>query len=168
MNISLLITCVIAVGFLWFAIVAYKNALKGDLNPEGELIHYLNTLLKECDHKSTLVFEHKDTGFFLQFRKLILDSGEVSIELGFPNAEWNKGYFTLMEQFCIDRKIVYKIQNLYGPFEMEFLLVDFKDDINRAFSTTLEIFHTIYDIEPDGEYYGILEMGSNLPNIKKY
>lgn len=106
----------------------------------------LKYLLRSGYDGGFYVFRFKGKERFIQFRKYIHAKEDYGLELRFPRADWSKVYFPHLVNFCEDNVIPHTIRPGTGDDGVEFLHVDFGQDIDAAFRLVCGIVDEVFDI----------------------
>jgi hypothetical protein len=112
----------------------------------------LEQLLKSGFDQGFVIFQFKDGGRFIQFRKYIHAKGDYGLELAFPKADWSVEFFPLVAR-CCDRL---NISHTVGPHTrgdgLEFLHADLGRDTDMAFRLVCSIVDDVFRISRDTQY----------------
>jgi hypothetical protein len=152
---------VFLLGVLWLSFRMRQMWLDGGQSIENMEVS-LRTLLRRGYHGGYLMIQKRRLQLFVQVRKYTRDNGVVGIELAFPNAVWSQKYFKELERYCSDCSIPYTkiLENPSSVSEMEFLYVDFGEDVRFATEVILHILVNIFQLPKDSTLSIVLHNSS--------
>jgi len=103
----------------------------------------LDVLLKRGFDGGTLVLSQNKSDKFLQFRKYILVEGSLGIKMDFPKADWSSEYFDLLREYLTINNISYEEIKAINENELDFIIVNLKEDICFSSELSCYVFETI-------------------------
>jgi len=128
-------------------IIASSRLLKGRRYSISELSIAIDALLKRGFNGGFLVIKRWSNPEFLQLRKYIKDPSDYGIELCFPRANWSVAYFDSVSRYCDSNNFEYRSEIWNDQDGMEFLVVDFGQDVRGASGFVVEIFREVFSVD---------------------
>ena len=87
---------------------------------------------------------------FLQFSKYI-GRKNAGIQMDYPLAEWSKSYYDSLKKILNENNIDFDIETTKTKSVPQFIVVDFKDDLEKVFDTIILIMDRLYGLSIDNE-----------------
>lgn len=130
------------------------------------LYKYLEVLLYRGYDGGFIIIEGKTKDVFLQFKKIILNKGNVILELGFPLAEWSNIYYKDFQKLLNEKGIKYDISPKNNENELEFTNVNCNMDIDFCKTLTKYIFIDVFKYNENELNYTIQLIDVSPEDIK--
>src|SRR5262245_58462306 len=124
--IALIISFLFAARWLLRRPVRYRRKVNDDLTK------FFKALLFRGYDKGILIIEAPNKKRFIQFRKYIIKKGNLGLEFGFPLAPWSEKYYEHLNKLLYDREIEYETRSTGDDIVTSFIIVDLKQDLDRA------------------------------------
>ncbi len=132
--------------FIILLVKGYRKASNNHYKYQ-DIRSLLEVLLNRGLLGATLIVSERKTKNFLQYAKYFSDSGDFGIKMDFPKAEWSAGYFNELQNLLSHKSIAFKLEKPSDENGLEFLTVNFNQDIELAFSVTENLLLDIMKIE---------------------
>jgi hypothetical protein len=94
-------------------------------------------------------YDSKKFKRFIQFSKYIGGKKKVGLQLDYPLAEWSKPYYEKLKSVLKRNDILFDIEKTDEEGVPEFLVIDFKKDLEKAENVASLIFQELYGFSPD-------------------
>ena len=123
------------------------RGIKGPAHTLETIERPIKDLLSRGYDGAFLTIDISSSKYFLQLRKYIKAPGDYGIKLCFPNAKWSNKFFNKLIAFCDRRVVEYTITKENTNEPLEFLLIDFVKDIEKAHKCVKEILLDIFEVD---------------------
>ncbi len=125
--------------------LAIREASRGVKRKIEQLEFSLEELLNRGYNGGKLFINHEKTKYFLQFYKYEKSKDNTGICLSFPNCSWSNGFYKNLKKYLDQEGIGYDISS--GSDSLEFIDIDFKKDIKKAYEVVKYILIDQFKIE---------------------
>jgi hypothetical protein len=142
---------VFIMGYMFFTWLI-KRPFKRKGIPFNEIPKYVEILYFRGYDGGFIIIEIPKTGQFLQFRKYIIEKGNVGIQFDYPLTPSTKSYYGLVKDLLINIGVHYQVEDIDRTYRgkqlvEEFIVIDFGQDFKKAASIAQEIIKSIYQID---------------------
>lgn len=115
----------------------------------ARLVQHLGTLLQRGYHGAIVVLQSREGVHFIQIKKYI-EREQFGIELGFPSSQWSINYIDQIKALAEKYDLPIAASNSQGG--VQFIYVDFKQNIEIASRFCMEIISQIYQVPPSTRF----------------
>lgn len=124
-----------------------RRPIKHSVSQES-LEEFLEVLLKRGFDGGFAVIRHEPSGVFVQFVKSIEDSS-VGLMLDLPVAPWSKRFSGHFRRLVMEEGLEISVQPTSAGEVVEFIDVDFGEDVAHAASFARRVFREVFGLEED-------------------
>lgn len=134
------------------------RGMKGPAHTFETIRRPINDLLTRGYDGGFLIIDVSGKQCFLQLRKYVKTSRDYGIELAFPKAKWSDELFDSVIHFCDINNFHYSLSKKESKEdELDFLYIDFGQDISKAHNCVKRIFSEILGVSEKTKLFVRLE-----------
>ena len=145
-----------------FLLIFYIGLKKGLERSMAVLDKALQDLLTLGYDDGFLTINIAYTRKYIQFKKYVRSQNEYGIELLFPNVKWSHNYFMKLQSLCKRNKIQFLIKKRDS---IEFLCIDYGQDINLAHSFVKKIFVEVFELDKHAKFFVRLGNAATMKSL---
>jgi hypothetical protein len=117
---------------------------------QKNLKYYLEILLNRGYDRGFIIIrisDDKKPKRIIQFSKYIGESKNVGMQFDFPLAQWSRPYYEKLKILLNENKIDFKIERISDEDVLEFIVIDFKRDLDEAFKLSILVLEELFNLD---------------------